>query len=88
MKNASALSRIVELSAAILQQRHFSGNSRQLDGMTTEMNLQSLAFAGFFGAARQILTDDPLITNCICWQFLATHVNASFNWVSLLSTAD
>jgi hypothetical protein len=40
-----------------------SDNPRQIDGRATEMNLQSLLFAGAFGATRRIRTDDLLITN-------------------------
>ena len=36
--------------------------------MATEMNLQSLLFAGAFGATRRIRTDDLLITNQLLYQ--------------------
>ena len=45
-----------------------SDNRRQVDGMATEMNLQSLIFLGFSGATRRIRTDDLLITNQLLYQ--------------------
>jgi hypothetical protein len=40
-----------------------SDNRRQIDGMATEMNLESLNSLDVSGATRRIRTDDLLITN-------------------------
>jgi hypothetical protein len=45
-----------------------SDSPRQIDGRAIEMNLQSLLFAGAFGATRRIRTDDLLITNQLLYQ--------------------
>ena len=45
-----------------------SDNWHQVDGMVTEMNLQTLIFLGFSGATRRIRTDDLLITNQLLYQ--------------------
>jgi hypothetical protein len=45
-----------------------SDNPQQIDGMATEMNLESVISTEIFGATRRIRTDDLLITNQLLYQ--------------------